>query len=284
METNKSELPEKIRNLDDEAWLKLLIQSINKRRIDDIDFPGFPPPDLQTRFVGSAYQQTLEEAFKFYKFVKSTTIKLEKPLNLETRFLDFGCGWGRFLRFFWKDIRTENLYGCDVLPEAIDTCLSTSVPGNLDLIDTDGILPYPDNCFDTIIAYSVFTHLPETVNLHWMRELARVSRPGCICCLTLEPRRFIYAMTNIPPDTDSAWHRSLAKYAHLADDLYKKFDAGKIAYIPTGGGDGLNSDVYGDAVVPLAYIRENWSSHFMVHTYLDDPGQFWQAVLVVTKK
>ncbi len=80
METNKSELPEKIRNLDDEAWLKLLIQSINNRRIDDIDFPGFPPPDIQTRFVGNAYQQTLEEAFKFYKFVKSTAIKLEKPV------------------------------------------------------------------------------------------------------------------------------------------------------------------------------------------------------------
>ena len=104
---------------------------------------------------------------------------------------------GSFLRFFWKDISPENLYGCDVLPLAIDICNSTRVPGNLNLIKSDGNLPYSDNFFDVIIAYSVFTHLTEKMNLHWMRELARVSKPGCVFVFTLEPRGFIDRICNV---------------------------------------------------------------------------------------
>lgn len=283
MPTNISRLPEAIKRLGDEAWLDLLIKSISNRNIEGIQFPSFPPPEVQIRFVGGSYQQTLQEAFLFYKYVKSQAVTLGGPLLPSSRFLDFGCGWGRFLRFFWKDVEPENLFGCDVLSLAIDTCRSTGVPGNLDLIEPEGKLPYPDNFFDFIIAYSVFTHLPERMNLHWMRELARVSRPGCILCLTLEPRVFIDRIVNVPPDSDNAWLRSLSKYAPMADELYRKFDSGEIAYLPTGGGDILTTDVYGDAIVPLEYIRKNWAPHFVVKDYVDNPAQFWQAVLVVQK-
>jgi ubiquinone/menaquinone biosynthesis C-methylase UbiE len=283
MYTNISRLPDEMRNLSNEAWLELLIKSISNQNIDGIQFPGFPPPEVQIRFVGGSYQQTLQEAFQFYQYVKSQAVESGKPLVPSARFLDFGCGWGRFLRFFWKDIEPENLFGCDVLPLAIDICRSTGIPGNLDLIEPEGKLPYPDNYFDFIIAYSVFTHLPERMNLHWMRELARVSRPGCIFCLTLEPRSFIDRIVNVSPDSDNAWLRSLSKYAPLAEELYRKFDSGEIAYLPTGGGDILTTEVYGDAFVPLAYIQKNWSPHFAVKAYIDDPTQFWQAVLVVQR-
>jgi ubiquinone/menaquinone biosynthesis C-methylase UbiE len=283
MSTDISRLPEAIKRLDDEAWLDLLVKSISDRNIDGIQFPGFPPPEVQIRFVGGSYQQTLQEAFLFYSYVKSQAVVLGRPLASSARFLDFGCGWGRFLRFFWKDIEPENLFGCDVLSLAIDICRSTGIPGHLDLIEPEGKLPYPDNYFDFIIAYSVFTHLPERMNLHWMRELARVSRPGCIFCLTLEPRDFIDRIVNVPPDSDNAWLRTLSKYAPMAEELYQKFDAGEIGYLPTGGGDILTTEVYGDAVVPLEYIRRNWAPYFIDKAYVNDPSRFWQAVLVVQK-
>lgn len=284
MKTNEWALPDNVRSLPDEMWLELLLRSTNKQDIEGIRFPGFPPPEVQARFVGSSYEHALKEAFQFYKYVKAIMAKLRKPLISNSRFLDFGCGWGRYLRFFWKDISHQNLFGCDVLPLAIDICRDTNVPGNLNVIDARGNLPYPDDFFDSIIAYSVFTHLPETMNLHWMQELARVSRPGCIFCLTLEPRRFIDFITTISPDADFGWYRALLKYAHTAQDMYRKFDVGQIAYIPTGGGDTLSDDIYGDAIVPLNYIKDHWSSEFVVHEYLDDPNLFWQAVLVVEKK
>ena len=284
MYTRISPLPETMMNLSDEEWYGLMIKSITQQNINGVEFPGFPTPEVQTRFVGSSYQHALEEAFAYYQYVKNQVNILGKPLNPGSRFLDFGCGWGRLLRFFWKDIAPENLYGCDVMPLAIDICRTTGISGNLDLIEPEGSLPYPDNYFDVIIAYSVFTHLPERMNLHWMQELARVSRPGCIFCLTLEPRSFIDRISNVPPDTDNAWLLSLSRYAPKADDLYQKFDNGEIVYLPTGGGDNLTSDVYGDAIVPLAYIQKNWLPNFVVKAYVDFPTQNWrQAHLVVQK-
>lgn len=281
LKARKRRLPEHIRNLSDEAWLDLLIKSISVRNIENIEFPGFPPPDLQVRFVGSDYEQALREAFVFYTFVKSHAESLKMPLRPNSRFLDFGCGWGRFLRFFWKDIKEYKLFGCDVDSRILDVCRETNVPGNLSLISPEGGLPYPDRYFDVIIAYSVFTHLPEKLNLHWMRELARVSKPGCIFSLTLEPRRFIDFITSIQPDTKSEWYRLLSQYADRAKTLYQKFDAGEFAYLPTYGEDiGRN---FGDAIVPLSYIERAWSPYFALRTYIDDPTRFWQATLVLQR-
>jgi len=282
LEIRKRRLPEHIRNLSDDAWLDLLIKSISVRNIDNIEFPGFPPPDLQVQFVGSDYEQTLREASVFYTFVKSQAQSLEMPLRRNSRFLDFGCGWGRFLRFFWKDINENMLFGCDVNSVILDVCRETHVPGNLAHISPEGRLPYRDKYFDFVIAYSVFTHLPERMNLHWIREIARVSKPGCIFCLTLEPRRFIDFITSIPPDTDSEWYRLLSQYADRSDKLYQQYDAGEIAYLPTYGEDvGRN---FGDAVVPLSFIEREWSPFFSIRTYIDDPTRFWQAALVLQRK
>jgi len=282
LEIRKRRLPEHIRNLSDDAWLDLLIKSISVRNIDNIEFPGFPPPDLQVQFVGSDYEQTLREASVFYTFVKSQAQSLETPLRRNSRFLDFGCGWGRFLRFFWKDINENMLFGCDVNSVILDVCRETHVPGNLAHISPEGRLPYRDKYFDFVIAYSVFTHLPERMNLHWIREIARVSKPGCIFCLTLEPRRFIDFITSIPPDTGSEWYRLLSQYADRSDKLYQQYDAGEIAYLPTYGEDvGRN---FGDAVVPLSFIEREWSPFFSIRTYIDDPTRFWQAALVLQRK
>jgi len=282
LKARKRRLPEHIRNLSDEAWLDLIIKSISEQSIDKIEFPRFPPPDLQVRFVGSDYEQALREAFVFYTFVKSHAESLKMPLRRNSRFLDFGCGWGRFLRFFWKDINENKLFGCDIDAVILDVCRVTNVPGNLSLISPEGRLPYPDNYFDVIIAYSVFTHLPERLNLHWMNELARVSRPSCMFCLTLEPRRFIDFITSIPPDTNSEWYKLLSHYADHADTLYQKYDAGEVAYLPTYGEE--IGRVFGDAIVPLSFIEREWSPYFAIRTYIDDPNHFWQAALVLQRK
>jgi len=268
----------------DEQWLSFLLKSVSTQVIDGVEFPGFPPSDLQARFVGSSNEGALNEAFRFYQFVKRNAENAGAPLRPEQKLLDFGCGWGRYLRFFWKDIASENLHGCDVDPEALEVCRRTKVPGNLALITTDGRLPYPDAHFNVIMAYSVFTHLPEKSHLHWMEEIARVAAPGCIFCLTLEPRRFIDFVAGLSANAENRWYRALARYASEVQGYYRAFDAGEIAYLPTGGGPILNSSVYGDAVVPLSYIKKKWAPYFEVKQYIDDRTQFWQAALAVQRK
>jgi len=273
-------LPEKTRKLNDKDWLDLLIKSISNPVINGVEFPAFPPDDLQTQFVGSANEKALREAYEFYLLVKKYAKKLDKPLGRDSRFLDFGCGWGRFLRIFWKDVDEKNLFGCDVSRTIVDTCHDLKVPGQIACIDTMGALPYPDNYFDEIMAYSVFTHLPEAVHLHWMRELARVARPGCTFCLTLEPRRFIDFIANIPAQTESYWYQLLSRHKPRLDEFYKTFDSGSFVFMPTNEG---SEESYGDAVVPLSFINREWSAYFKVRDYIDDPAQFWQAVLVAQR-
>jgi ubiquinone/menaquinone biosynthesis C-methylase UbiE len=278
------QLQERFYHLSDDAWLRALLQSINDREVDGQRFPGFPDEYIQKNFVGGSYENTIHEAFSFYRLMKAWAVVRNHPFQYEKSFLDFGCGWGRYLRFFWKDIAQENLYGCDVLTDILDVCRATEVPGSLHHIEPLGNLPYGDKSFDFMMAYSVFTHLPEHVHLHWMRELARVAKPNAIFCLTLEPRRFLDFVGGLSADADSEWHRMMSQFAPRAKTLRDQFDTGSIAYLPTGGGDPLPSQTYGDAAVPLRYIEQHWSEYFEIVDYLDDPNRFWQAVLTVQRK
>jgi SAM-dependent methyltransferase len=49
----------------------------------------------------------------------------------------------------------------------------------------DASLPYPDQSFDLVYGLSVFTHLDESLQHRWIRELLRVLRPGALLYLTL---------------------------------------------------------------------------------------------------
>jgi hypothetical protein len=284
--TLSQNLPARLRRLSDQGWLELLVASLSSRNVAGIALPGFPSAEVQAQFTGSSREQTLQEAFGVYTFIRDTCAALGRPLGVDSRLLDFGVGWGRFLRIFIRNIAAENLYGCDIDPDVLRLCRELGLPGNLDRIYPNGKLPYPDGWFDAMYAYSVFTHLPEAVHLHWMRELARVSRPGCVFALTLEPRGFIDFVAGLGSrqDLQPGWHQKLATFAPRCPEFLADFDNGRIAYMPTGGGDHRDESVYGDAVVPLAFIEQNWSNDFKVHEYIDDPARFYQAMLVVQRR
>jgi hypothetical protein len=278
-----NQLPERIRSLDDQQWLGLLIRSIEQREIDGVSFPGFPDQAVQRNFVGSANEPTLREAFSFYCLVKNYARSLGMPIGEDRGFLDFGMGWGRFLRFFWKDVTVSNLHGCDVDADILQTARNLGVPGNLDRLYAYGKLPYADGSLQGGMAYSVFTHLPEHVHRHWMLELARVMQRGSVFCFTVEPRRFVDFIESVPDEASSGWQWALHGYAARANEFRTSYDRGEFVYIPTGGGNFRGADVYGDAIVPVSYLKANWAPYFAVRDYIDDPNRFWQAVAVVQR-
>jgi len=273
----------KFENLSDDDWFKVLLSSVDNRSVQGVQMPRFPDEFVQSQFVGSSNVQALKEGFEFYKLVKGYAEALGMPLSKKgCRFLDFGCGWGRYLRFFCKDIQVENLFGVDIDPDILKSCDELDVPGVLTRIFPDGNLPYPDNYFDCVIAYSVFTHLPESVHLHWVKEIERVSTSGSIFVLTLESARFldfVESLLNTTPQT--GWHAGLQRFSGKVDEYRNTFLNGGFVYLPSGGGDYRPADVYGDAVVPLEFIRREWPTNLTIKDYID--GRFWQAVLVAQK-
>ena len=128
--------------------------------IDGIPFPRFPSPQQQANFVGSAYQDALKEAFNFYSLFRGYAAALGAPIARDTTLLDFGCGWGRFLRFFWKHVPPANLHGCHVSTAIPESCRQPAVPRELARFFRGGRPPYPDAPFGYVLVCTVVPHLP----------------------------------------------------------------------------------------------------------------------------
>lgn len=276
---------EDFRHFSDSQWLDLLIKSTRSETVRGLRFPQFPAESIQAQFVGSSNEDALKEAHAFYHFFKSEALKAGYPLQAGSNILDFGCGWGRFLRFFWKDVDGRRIHGVDIDPVIIETCKSSGLPGELTPIQPLGTLPYPDASMNVILAYSVFTHLPENVHRHWMNEFKRVASPGCLVAITIEPRRFLEFVAHLKGKTpENAWHAGLQRFSDYAADMLGSYDSGQLVYLPTGGGDFRDATVYGDAVCPITFLETEWAPEFIIRAHVDDPQRFWQAAVVLLRK
>jgi Methyltransferase domain len=81
---------------------------------------------------------------------------LRSPLD---SVLEFGCGWGRIIRLFTRDVEPQRLWGIDCLPVAIDTCKQTNPYARFELVDPFPPTRLPSDAVDLVYAYSVFSHL-----------------------------------------------------------------------------------------------------------------------------
>jgi SAM-dependent methyltransferase len=261
--------------LSDEAWLDVIVRSIEEREIKGVRFAGFPSADVQTQIIGSSGANALKEAWKFYVKVKDAARKNGIDPARAT-ILDFGAGWGRMLRFFAREAGSDRLFGVDTNERLVDLCRTTEVPAAISRIAPGGLLPFRDGMFDIIYAYSVFTHLPERVHLNALRELARCLRPGGILVATLQPRRFLDYCRRADPTTH-VWHKVLREGIERIPDAEARFDRGEFITLPNSGPD------YGDVLVPVSYTRRTWSDWFEICDYLDDANAFQQAVLTAKR-
>lgn len=98
------------------------------------------------------------------------------------RVLDFGCGCGRLARHMPHFTRAE-FHGCDLHPRLIEWC-QDNLEGQYIVNNLTPPLPYDDAYFDGLYMLSVFTHLRlDTQNL-WIREMARIMKPGGVALVT----------------------------------------------------------------------------------------------------
>lgn len=101
--------------------------------------------------------------------------------------LDFGCGCGRDIRQFYtlKDSLSAKLHGTDINPEQVEWCRRNLRFAEFSVNAPEPPLAYRSEQFDLIYNYSVFTHLSESQQESWVKELTRCLKPGGFLMLTV---------------------------------------------------------------------------------------------------
>jgi len=149
----------------DRFWRWVVLRSSQHRYGLEGLVPGVPDDEMQQNWTGSTGESTLQGAFDFYRLVVDQTRAHGRPITRNTRVLDFGCGWGRIIRFFLRDVDHWHLHGCDCYPEALVQARRNSRWGHFVLIDPRPPAPLRDASFDVIYLYSVFSHFAEAIHL-----------------------------------------------------------------------------------------------------------------------
>jgi SAM-dependent methyltransferase len=278
----------KYHGMDDQEWVDVIVSTATKTNIDGVEFPGLPDDETQRRIAATSGEASLRQASKFYLAIMEYCNALDVSFNDTGGILDFGCGYGRHIRFFLKDVPPEMLMGVDISENMISLAKQT-----LPMCTFIQIGPWPPLNVDNfrcnlIYAHSVFSHLGEQVAQAWVDEFARLLNPGGLLIVTTRSRRFIDKCAAIrrESDLDTPHKRDLARYVFL-DGVRTRLDylQGRYCYSEIrDSAEIVNPNMYGEAVIPLRYVYNHWLDAFDLVDFVDDEQRFHQAIITLQRK
>jgi len=275
-------------NVSDEFYFWLLTEGyahITNQALMSL-LPTMPDERTQVNFTGRSGYETLHQAFLAFKLFKKIINKYYKDIQSCNRILDFGCGWGRIIRFFLKDIEAEGLWGVDCYKEAIAICRDSNLRCVFESIKVMPSTNFPDNFFDAIYLYSVFSHLSEKAHMDWLLEFNRILKPGGIVIATTRPRHFLIECDALRKNKDvkEFQYGAVASFQNIKECL-SDYDNGRFCHSPTGGGGVLSASFYGETAIPKQYVMEHWTKHFsFVNFIYDDEHRSFDQNVIIAKK
>lgn len=270
----------------DDFWYWLFTVGYDSNAIVRQVLPGMPDEQTQLNFTGRSGHLALSEAFAAYKLFKGILEKNSKDLSECSAVLDFGCGWGRIIRFFLKDVDESGLWGIDCYKEMIDLCKMQNLRCNLEAINPMPPTRFAPDTFDMIYLYSVFSHLSEEAHLAWLGEFRRILKPAGMVIATTRPRVFIDRCVELSKKKDlEVWQYGAAVSFQDPEKALADYDAGKFVHSATGGGGVLDTSFYGESCIPEKYVKNNWTGFFpkIGYIYADKHQSFDQDVIYATK-
>ena len=154
-------------------------------RIFDVPLP--PPRHLQTRVVGGYYGDYCESGNDLVDSISLCLQSAGKNLSDFKRILDFGCGPGRVTVPMYCHLGEDTeIHATDIDGDAITYCQENYAKiASFQNNNAKPPLNFPDSYFEFFYSISVFTHLPENLQLQWLAELKRIARPGGYFLLTV---------------------------------------------------------------------------------------------------
>lgn len=280
--TKNESLRKMFGNVSDDFWYWLFTNGYDNNAIVRQILPGMPDEQTQLNFTGRSGHLALADAFAVYKLFKDILARNSKNLSECSTVLDFGCGWGRIIRFFLKDVEESVLWGIDCYKEMIDLCEEQNLRCNFETIKPMPPTRFASDMFDLIYLYSVFSHLSEEAHLAWLKEFKRMLKPGGMLIATTRSRSFIDQCVNLSHREDlTTWQRGpAAAFTDPVKDL-TDYNAGKFVHSATGGGGVLDKSFFGESCIPKKYVEDNWTKFFsqVGYIYVEEHQSFDQDVI-----
>jgi len=261
---------ETFNDISDDVWAKLLFDCpVSYQNIIKI-LPSLPNKDIQKRNAGITGSLMKQRTPEIYQALKKYYHKYSNKELKDSKVLDFGCGWGRIIRLFLKDIPASNLFGVDPKEEFISVSKEKNLRVNLavsNYIPND--LPF-DKKFNLIYAYSVFTHLSEKTHFACLKTLYNYLEDHGVFIASVRPREFLSRFFSND---------------EIKKNLLNKFDSNLYAISShvRGHVEPDGEITQGDCAFSLEYIKKNWSEFFLIKDQFIIPSTPLQVLLVFEK-
>lgn len=276
------------RDRTDQDWLDILIASLRVPEIDGVSMPAFPDESLQREIHGHAGEVSLHEAHTFFKEVKAYATYCGRAIEPHRRLLDFGCGWGRVLRLFMKDVAPHNLFGTDSTSRFLyDARRCNPALAFLPCGKTPPTVMAPQT-LDYVISWSVFSHLDEYLATRWIEEFHRLLMPGGLVMMTTQSRRFIQFCAEMRVRRasgirlDHPWYEACADSFTDETAANSRYEAGAFLHASTDRAPNEGAH-YGEAIIPRLFVQKHWGHLFRVIDFVDNAVRLPQALIVLQK-
>src|SRR5690606_18639430 len=248
---------------------QLLRETLMFKRGSGMGFDDLPvpPPKLRYRVHGQMSETSfLAQGERVSRDISSILSRHGSALKPHNKYLDFGCGCARVLRFLSAEHEEVRFSGTDIDPEAIcwnQTFLKDMATWHVN--SPNPPMSFADGEFDVIVSVSVFTHLDEALQIEWLKEIERILAPGRIAILTIHG--------------DSVWKQ----YPKIREEMESKGFHFMRNYVGFWRFSGL-PDFYQVTFHSKKYITDVWSRYFDIVAYEEDGIGGHQSAIVLRKK
>ncbi len=228
------------------------------------------------------YLSGIQTYLPIVSFALQKKVAFDQPIKV----LDFGCGVGRQLHHFTSHFPRPAYFACD-----IDDTSIAFIADNYPKVETyvnsfSPPLKYPDEMFDMVYSVSIFSHLSMDDQKAWLEELARVTRPGGYCFLTVEGATALSSLSYAFGEDEATRSARLDECGWL----YKEYE-GLQEYLNNQNTLKITAQMvgvegsYGSMVLSSAYIRENWDGDlFEVTDIIEGIIDHRQDLVVMRRK
>jgi SAM-dependent methyltransferase len=227
-----------------------------------------PSPDNLKRVAAATHNSFILDGSTFYAKLDGLTRRyLGKPLDDVGPVLDWGVGCGKMVRYFPKQ-RRKSVWGVDIDPVNIKWCSEHVAGINFSTVKKLPPMKLPASHFELIYGNSVFTHLREQDQFHWLDELRRIVKPDGLVAVTIHGA-ISFALL--------CWFEAYSLLSLLNNGM-------RIAETYNQDLGEFGKDIYYDVAHTHQYVIDRWSEHFDVLNIIDGYGDGNLAMVILRRK